>query len=160
MALLRADVHPREAERLDAQRNFPIASGEPHHNLRTEAQAYEGFLMALDQELEQHPEDVLQPALPAKAEVPTAGAPGAAPGRVVFIVHGHDEVNLQRLKELLKDRWKLDPRVLSREAGRGRTLSAGSTDGLAVSGCAFCSRGERGSTPTLTESRAFPFSSQ
>jgi predicted nucleotide-binding protein len=40
----------------------------------------------------------------------------------VFLIHGHDELNLLRLKELLRERWELEPIVLSAMAGRGRTL--------------------------------------
>ena len=41
---------------------------------------------------------------------------------VVFIVHGHDDANLLRLENLLKDRWGLESIVLRDEAGKGRTL--------------------------------------
>lgn len=40
----------------------------------------------------------------------------------MFIIHGHDELNLLRLKELLKERWGLNPVVLSGRPGAGRTL--------------------------------------
>ncbi len=42
--------------------------------------------------------------------------------RGVFIVHGHDEKNLLRLKEILRERWKLEPIVLSAKPGKGRTI--------------------------------------
>lgn len=42
--------------------------------------------------------------------------------RTVFIVHGHDETNRLRLEKLLRERWDLEPVVLSYEPGRGRTL--------------------------------------
>jgi hypothetical protein len=122
VALLREGVHPREADRLAAKKKGSIVMGKPLRNLVDEARMYAGFLTALDQELEQHPEGVLQPVLPAMTNAPAVEAPGPAPGPVVFIVHGHDEVNLLRLKELLRDRWQLEPLVLLREAGRGRTL--------------------------------------
>lgn len=41
-------------------------------------------------------------------------------GNKIFIVHGHDEVNLLRLKELLKERFKLSPAVIVDTAGKGR----------------------------------------
>ncbi len=40
----------------------------------------------------------------------------------VFIVHGHDEANLYKLRDLLKDRYKLDCIVMKWKAGQGRTL--------------------------------------
>jgi predicted nucleotide-binding protein len=43
-------------------------------------------------------------------------------GNSVFIVHGHDESNLHRLKELLQDQWKLAPIVLASEPGKGRSI--------------------------------------
>lgn len=41
---------------------------------------------------------------------------------VIFIVHGHDEVNRFKLKDLLKDRFELAPVNLSYQPGKGRTL--------------------------------------
>lgn len=46
----------------------------------------------------------------------------APKGNAVFIVHGHDELNLLRLKELLRDRYSLEPIVMAGEAGRGRSI--------------------------------------
>jgi len=40
----------------------------------------------------------------------------------VFIIHGHDESNTLRLKELLRDRFQLEPVVLADRSGRGRTI--------------------------------------
>lgn len=40
----------------------------------------------------------------------------------VFIVHGHDEENLLRLRRLLKDRIGLDPVILSERPDKGRTI--------------------------------------
>jgi hypothetical protein len=54
-----------------------------------------------------------------------------APGQVsrsvpitdnIFIIHGHDEVNLLRLRKLLRERYKLNPIVLSEVPSKGRTL--------------------------------------
>lgn len=56
----------------------------------------------------------------------SAGAiPVTAPpmnSKAVFIVHGHDDRNLLRLKEILRDRCKLEPIVLSAKPGKGRTI--------------------------------------
>lgn len=43
-------------------------------------------------------------------------------GNKVFIVHGHDETNLYKLKDLLKDRYKLECIIMKFQAGKGRTL--------------------------------------
>lgn len=40
----------------------------------------------------------------------------------VFIVHGHDERNLRRLRDLLRTRWGINPIVMSSQPGKGRTL--------------------------------------
>jgi len=42
--------------------------------------------------------------------------------RTVFIVHGHDEANLMRLRNLLKDRVGLSPVILMDEPSSGRTI--------------------------------------
>jgi predicted nucleotide-binding protein len=42
--------------------------------------------------------------------------------RTVFIVHGHDEVNLLRLRSLLKDRFALVPVILMDEPSVGQTI--------------------------------------
>jgi len=43
-------------------------------------------------------------------------------GKAVFIVHGHDELNLLRLGDLLRERYSLEPIVLSRQPGKGRSI--------------------------------------
>lgn len=40
----------------------------------------------------------------------------------VFIIHGHDDTNLERLEKLLKDRWALDTIILRYQPGKGRTI--------------------------------------
>ncbi len=40
----------------------------------------------------------------------------------VFIVHGHDEANLLKLKEMLRDRFGLEPIILQLRPAKGRTL--------------------------------------
>lgn len=48
--------------------------------------------------------------------------PRVGPRTRVFIIHGHDERNLLRLKELLRDRFGVHPVVLMDQPGEGRTL--------------------------------------
>jgi predicted nucleotide-binding protein len=40
----------------------------------------------------------------------------------VFIIHGHDEINTLKLKSLLKERWKLNPILLTERPAMGRTI--------------------------------------
>ena len=40
----------------------------------------------------------------------------------IFIIHGHDEVNLLLLEKLLKERWQLSPIILRQLPGKGRTM--------------------------------------
>lgn len=82
---------------------------------------YRGFLLSLKEEIENYPNEVFKtPVSAGSIEVSTIPSPPAS--GAVFIVHGHDELNLLRLKELLKDRWKLEPIVLQSQPGKGRTL--------------------------------------
>ncbi len=120
--LLRRYVHPNEGNRLVAKQKMSFRMGDPIGNLVDEARMYAGFLEALDHDLREHPADILEVATPVgdareDIEIPAPPATGA-----VFIVHGHDELNLLRLKELIRDRWKLEPIVLASKPGKGRTI--------------------------------------
>lgn len=55
----------------------------------------------------------------AGSQVPSLNIPGE---RSVFIVHGHDEVNLLRLERLMEKRWKLSPIILMNSASTGNTV--------------------------------------
>jgi len=60
------------------------------------------------------------------SEVGKAGLPkvdvSAPSGNKVFIVHRHDEANLYKLRDLLKERYKLKCIVMKWKPGMGRTL--------------------------------------
>jgi hypothetical protein len=43
-------------------------------------------------------------------------------GRNVFLIHGHDYNNTARLRDILRDRLKLNPVILSDEPEKGRTV--------------------------------------
>lgn len=118
---LTTEVHPREGEGLAARQKMTFRMGDPAGNLVDEARMFAAFLEALERELMDHPADVLDVPIPVgpDATVDTPPPPG---GTNIFLVHGHDELNLLRLKELVRDRWGLNPIVLSSEAGRGRSL--------------------------------------
>jgi predicted nucleotide-binding protein len=120
--VLRRDVHTNEGDRLESKEKRSFRIGDPIGNLVDEAGMYAGFLEALDQELAEHSGDILEVATPAEGareeiDIPAPPATGA-----VFIVHGRDELNLLRLKELIRDRWRLEPIVLAAKPGKGRTL--------------------------------------
>ena len=120
--LLGQHVNATEAERLAGKRMMSFAMGDPYRNVVDEARMYGGFLEALDEQVAAHPEDLLDLPVPAQTALAEIEIPAPTGGSTVFIIHGHDELNLLRLKELLKDRWHLDPVVLSARPGAGRTL--------------------------------------
>lgn len=119
--ILRENVHDNEGNRLEAKKKT-IRMGDPLGNLADESEMYAGFLQALDQELADHPEDVIYVPTTADEDNADIIIPKHPNTGTIFIVHGHDELNLLRLKELIRDRWKLEPLVLSSEPGRGRTI--------------------------------------
>lgn len=55
----------------------------------------------------------------------------------VFIIHGHDTINTVQLCNLLKERYSLDPIVLSEKPGKGRTLIEKFEDEAAMAAFAF-----------------------
>lgn len=120
--LLDRHVSATEGERLRAKRKGSFLMRQPLRNLADEADMYRGFLQALDEQLAEHPEEVMNVPVPADQAAPEIAAPSPQDSRTVFIIHGHDELDLLRLKELLRDRWGLNPVVLSGRPGAGRTL--------------------------------------
>ena len=121
--LLRETVHPDEADRFQAKRaKIALGMGNPADDLVCEVKAFAAFLRALDQELAEHPGDVLD--VPPQVEEMQVPAARLLPSNSesVFVVHGHDESNLRRLEDLIRDKWKLNPIVLSSEPGKGRTI--------------------------------------
>jgi predicted nucleotide-binding protein len=119
---LAEDVHPREAQRLQEKRKGSIIMGQPLRNLSDELQMYNAFLGALSEEITAHANDVLEVPVPAASPSKPVQAPAPSTSNSIFIIHGHDELNVLRLKELLRDRWNLDPIVLSLKPGKGRTI--------------------------------------
>jgi len=96
--------------------------GDPIGNLVDEARMYAGFLEALDQDLADLPADILEVATPVEGGQEDITIPAPPATGAVFIVHGHDELNLLRLKEIIRDRWRLEPIVLASKPGKGRTI--------------------------------------
>lgn len=120
--LLEESVSRAEAKRLQQKRMGSIVMGNPLRNFVTETVIYRSFLQALDEQLEEHPREIIEAPAHADVRAREVKTPPSTESRTVFIIHGHDELNLLHLKELLRERWQLDPVVLSGEAGRGRTL--------------------------------------
>lgn len=118
------EISSIEGNKLSNKRKGSFKMGDPIGNLVDETQMYLGFLKALREDLENHPEDILDRATPSTpAAVPEVdNRETTRLDNCVFIVHGHDELNLLRTKDLLRDRWELEPVVLSSKAGKGRTI--------------------------------------
>lgn len=92
--------------------------------LRYKVQDYLGYINALIKELKRHPDEIM--AL-QREELPldstdTIRNSQSFKGTKVFIVHGHDKGNFHELKDLLKDRYKLECIIMKFQAGKGRTL--------------------------------------
>jgi predicted nucleotide-binding protein len=123
--LLAKAVNSDDSEALANKRKGSFIMGAPAQNVIDEAEMYLGFLQALLEEVREHPDEAVRPAggLPKSVEESRSADPPVDPaGRVVFIVHGHDELNTLRLKTLLQDRWGIQSIVLSNQPGKGRTL--------------------------------------
>jgi hypothetical protein len=87
-----------------------------------EAKMCDEFLAELADAIERNPESVLATASPKLTNKEKKVAVSSPQKNVVFIVHGHDEPNLNGLKDLLKDRYHLTPIVLSSQPEGGRTI--------------------------------------
>lgn len=120
--LLSEQIHPSEGENLRNKQKGSFIINQPLRNLDDEAYMYRGFLLSLMEEVEKYPEDILSSPLATDISASPVETPEPTDSRAVFIVHGHDELNTLRLEKLLRDRWYLDPIVLSSEPGKGRTL--------------------------------------
>ncbi len=117
--LLTEQVGAREGHNLQGSVSWVAVVGQPLKNLESDANRYRGFLESLCDELETHPDDVF-----ASADSPDTDVPASisSPEPRIFIIHGRDEANLLKLKNLLSERWKLRSIVLLVKAGGGRTI--------------------------------------
>lgn len=85
------------------------------------------YIDALLEALQRDPMLVLQPDVSAPklasvtAQKDLRPVPVVPSTRRIFLVHGHDEVNLLRLERMLKG-YGLQPVILKYEPGKGRTL--------------------------------------
>jgi predicted nucleotide-binding protein len=115
--LLVEHVNENEGHNLEEKRLGSFLMGQPLKNLLREIDLYDSFLTALSEELERNPDRLLRAATMRAIMVPNRTAT-----RTVFIIHGHDELNLLRLEKLLKERWNLSVIILKEKAGKGRTI--------------------------------------
>jgi len=122
ISLLSKHINPYEAEELKKKRKSSFIMGQPIRNLSDEAKMYHGFLLTLKEEIGEHPEDILSIPIEKEDKILPVKVPKPATSRTVFIVHGRDDLNKLRLEKLLHKRWRLEPIILSEEAGKGRTL--------------------------------------
>ena len=120
--LISEEVGPNEGQMLEERSINVSYLGNPLATLNTEADVYRGFLQALIEELKEHPGELLSASFVTGTSISQTVLEQHVQSNVVFIVHGHDDANLLRLENLLKDRWGLESTVLKYEAGKGRTL--------------------------------------
>lgn len=92
-------------------------------DISSHIQLYQEFLTDLEKEIEKDAElffatnatrETIEDTNSVEKRIPLSNA--------VFIVHGHDEVNLLKLWKLLKEQFHLNPIILKDQPGRSRTL--------------------------------------
>lgn len=88
-------------------------------DLSEEVMAYDNFLKALIEAIKDDPTLIQTTRGPDAAGKSNMHVPETGK---VFIVHGHDEANTMRLRDLLRERFNLEPVILAAQPGRGRTL--------------------------------------
>lgn len=118
-------VHPSEGASFGRRSKGSFRVGDPVGNVVDEVEYFVAFLESLAEEVQRNPAAILDAPIPSQgtdSEGQGDGLPAMPIGNSVFVVHGHDELNMRRLKDLIRDRWKLDPIVMMPLAGRGRTL--------------------------------------
>jgi predicted nucleotide-binding protein len=120
--LIAARINPREAQKLNRKRMMSFSLSDPLRDITSEAKMYDSFLQALEEDLEARPQSILQPPRAVQAEPVLPEPSTAQQPQSVFIIHGRDELNLLRLKELLRERWGLESIVMTGQPGKGRTL--------------------------------------
>ena len=118
-----------------------IIPPEPERAITMTVESYSAFLDALHSEIKEHPETItrqqekerltkgiekiissLESRNPSNSRQPANSVVMSANSKKIFIVHGHDEANLFRIRDMLKERFNLQPIILSAKAGKGRTI--------------------------------------
>ncbi|MEE8159737.1 MAG: TIR domain-containing protein [Dehalococcoidia bacterium] len=118
--ILKAQVGDKEAENFNRDTPMGWASFDLVENLASQAKIYHAYLTTLKEELESSPEYIL--IREDEAEEHDVLLNTEVNPRCVFLVHGRDEANLLKLRDLVKGRWNLEPKILQKEGWGGRTL--------------------------------------
>jgi len=119
--LLAETVSETESRTLSEKRLGSFVMGQPLRNLLSEGGMYRAFMLALLDDLQKDPRRIVR-VTSSSTEISAVAVPEPTASRTVFLIHGHDELNLLRLRVLLKDRWNVDSIVLREKPGKGRTL--------------------------------------
>ena len=122
VSLIREQVNPDEASNLEKKSASVTYVNSRLHNLSAEGDVYRGFLQALREEIQEHPDGLSSDTVATSAVNSHAGISKRVDSEAVFIVHGHDEANMLKLEKLLKNQWGIDAIILKDEPGEGRTL--------------------------------------
>lgn len=120
--LIGKHVSPGEARALDRKRVAALLLADPMGTIRQSGKLYDSFLEGLEEQLRLYPSQVLRPAFSAEAPMETPKPPETTATPAIFLIHGRDELNLLRLRDLLRDKWGLGTIIMSGQPGKGRTL--------------------------------------
>ncbi len=115
-------VSPKEAQKLGRKRITKFLTTDPYRFPISLANMFGTYLDSLEDAIKKHPEIIV---VKASAHVPNQEVSKPLVrlnNRRVFIIHGHDELNLLRLERILQSRWGLNPVIMSEQPGQGRTL--------------------------------------
>lgn len=141
VSLLSENIHPNEGQKLQDTKAPSIRTyGNPFDNLLEAFDIYSGFLGSLREELERHPEYVLDVPAPSDEEVKTVKAPQPTSKREpkdtievspesvfrevppeVFISHGKESAALRKLKEFIET-LGIEPLIVKKQASLDRDL--------------------------------------
>lgn len=119
---LKENVSEIEGQNLENKRKASFIMGDFYANLVDEIDMYRGFVVSLAEEIKKHPDEIIIPKQIKTENIINKEVINELKSKTIFIIHGHDEINLLRLKELLRERWHLEPLVLNSEPDTGRTL--------------------------------------
>lgn len=117
---LTEEINPGEGKKLKSKYMSTFQMDAPMSNFAAEAKMYDSFLFALSTEIDKHPEGIFKERPPTETQENLAVR--TPEGNAIFIVHGHDELNLLRLKDHLRDRYMIETIVLAKKAGKGRSI--------------------------------------
>lgn len=118
---IREKITPREADKFNPKYAPVVGYGSDELNLAKYAERKIVFLETLLEDIEENPTDYF--GAKRKTEETKGGMKiSKRTSRIVFIVHGHDEGNLLRLKDVLTDRWGLEVKLLRKRPQKSRAV--------------------------------------